>query len=171
MTMSRPIEQALLSLLPSQNSNLPPSLVELASSLLAQSRNKASTLKAEEEVARTYACANLACDRSGRNPRDQSRAHMLMGWNADSKSPSTSRLSSLARPSHRASTGASTPFLTKSCRPRPWLDAQRRMASAHRDPKASARLRLGLHHQEALQPRRSRCHSSEHLARRVPLPV
>lgn len=61
--MSRPIEQALLSLLPSHNSNLPPTLVELASSLLAQSRNKASTLKAEEEVARAYACANLACDR------------------------------------------------------------------------------------------------------------
>lgn len=63
VNMSRPIEQALLSLLPTQNANLPPSLVELASSLLAQSRNKASTLKAEEEVARTYACAHLACDR------------------------------------------------------------------------------------------------------------
>lgn len=61
--MSRPIEQALLSLLPTQNDILPPPLVELAGSLLAQSRNKASTLKAEEEVARTYACAHLACDR------------------------------------------------------------------------------------------------------------
>lgn len=61
--MSRTIEQALLSLLPTQNDNLPPALVELAGSLLAQSRNKASTLKAEEEVARTYACAHLACDR------------------------------------------------------------------------------------------------------------
>ncbi|KAF3766412.1 hypothetical protein M406DRAFT_339640 [Cryphonectria parasitica EP155] len=61
--MSRPIEQALLSLLPSHNSNLPPPLVEHAGSLLAQSRNKASTLKAEEEVARTYACAHIACDR------------------------------------------------------------------------------------------------------------
>ncbi|KAG8160471.1 hypothetical protein KVR01_010007 [Diaporthe batatas] len=50
--MSRQIEAALLSLLPTQNSNLPPSLVELASSLLAQSRLRASTLKAEEEVAR-----------------------------------------------------------------------------------------------------------------------
>ncbi|KAL2175367.1 origin recognition complex, subunit 6 [Thermothelomyces heterothallicus CBS 202.75] len=36
---------------------------DLASSLLAQSRNRASTLKAEEEVARLYACAHLACDR------------------------------------------------------------------------------------------------------------
>ncbi|KAL1865172.1 hypothetical protein Daus18300_007298 [Diaporthe australafricana] len=50
--MSRQIEQALLSLLPTQNSNLPPHLVDTASSLLARSRNHASTLKAEEEVAR-----------------------------------------------------------------------------------------------------------------------
>ena len=61
--MSRQIEQALLSLMPSHGSELPPSLVELAKSLLAQSRHRASTLKAEEEVARQYACANIACDR------------------------------------------------------------------------------------------------------------
>lgn len=61
--MSRPIEQALLSLLPTHNSDLPAPLVELARSLLAQSRNKASTLKAEQEIARTYACSHLACDR------------------------------------------------------------------------------------------------------------
>lgn len=61
--MSRPIEQALLSLLPTQNSNLPPPLVELAGSLLALSRHKASTLKAEEEIARLYACCHLACNR------------------------------------------------------------------------------------------------------------
>ncbi|KUI58613.1 Origin recognition complex subunit 6 [Cytospora mali] len=61
--MSRPVEQALFSLLPSQNSDLPPPLLELASSLLALSRHKASTLKAEEEIARLYACCHLACDR------------------------------------------------------------------------------------------------------------
>ncbi|KAL8894303.1 MAG: hypothetical protein Q9192_004433, partial [Flavoplaca navasiana] len=38
-------------------------LVELAASLLAQSRNRASSLKAEEEIARTYVCAHIACDR------------------------------------------------------------------------------------------------------------
>lgn len=64
--MSRPVEQALLSLLPSHTSDPPPSLVELARSLLAQSRNKVSTLKAEEEIARTYACSHLACERYGR---------------------------------------------------------------------------------------------------------
>ncbi|KAM7201166.1 Origin recognition complex subunit 6 (ORC6) domain containing protein, partial [Naviculisporaceae sp. PSN 640] len=61
--MNRSIEQALLSLLPTHNSNLPQPLTELASSLLVQSRHLASTLKAEEEVARLYACAHIACDR------------------------------------------------------------------------------------------------------------
>ncbi|KAL2155437.1 hypothetical protein VTH82DRAFT_179 [Thermothelomyces myriococcoides] len=61
--MNRSIEQTLLSLLPTHSSTLPQQLTDLASSLLAQSRNRASTLKAEEEVARLYACAHLACDR------------------------------------------------------------------------------------------------------------
>lgn len=63
ITMSRQIEQALLSLMPTYGSDLPPSLVELAGSLLAQSRHRASALKTEEEIARLYACANIACDR------------------------------------------------------------------------------------------------------------
>ncbi|WZH39423.1 origin recognition complex subunit 6 [Fusarium acuminatum] len=61
--MSRQIEQALLSLMPTYGSDLPPQLVELAGSLLAQSRHRASTLKTEEEIARLFACANIACDR------------------------------------------------------------------------------------------------------------
>ncbi|KAH8178309.1 origin recognition complex subunit 6 (ORC6) domain-containing protein [Sarocladium implicatum] len=61
--MSRQLEQALLSLMPSQADILPPQLVHLAESLLAQSRQKASTLKADEDVARLYACAHIACDR------------------------------------------------------------------------------------------------------------
>ncbi|KAK4204709.1 origin recognition complex, subunit 6 [Triangularia verruculosa] len=61
--MNRSIEQALLSLIPTHNAALPPQLADLASSLLAQSRHKASTLKAEEEIARPYACAHIACDR------------------------------------------------------------------------------------------------------------
>ncbi|CAP70538.1 uncharacterized protein PODANS_3_6040 [Podospora anserina S mat+] len=61
--MNRSIEQALLSLIPTHNAALPPQLTELASSLLAQSRHKASTLKAEEEIARPYACAHIACER------------------------------------------------------------------------------------------------------------
>ena len=61
--MSRPIEQALTNLIPRHSGSLPPELIELASSLLAQSRTKASNLKAEEEIGRTYACANIACER------------------------------------------------------------------------------------------------------------
>ncbi|ODA80995.1 hypothetical protein RJ55_03955 [Drechmeria coniospora] len=61
--MSKQIELALLSLMPAHGPELPTSLVELTGSLLAQSRHRASTLKAEEEVARHYACANIACDR------------------------------------------------------------------------------------------------------------
>ncbi|KAH8684787.1 origin recognition complex subunit 6-domain-containing protein [Tricladium varicosporioides] len=61
--MSRPVEQALTNLIPRHPGPLPPELLELAKSLLAQSRTKASTLKAEEEIGRTYACANIACER------------------------------------------------------------------------------------------------------------
>ena len=61
--MDRSIAQALNGLIPTFNGTLPPELVELAASLLAQSRSKASSLKAEEEIARSYACANLACER------------------------------------------------------------------------------------------------------------
>ncbi|KAI9847088.1 MAG: hypothetical protein M1837_003206 [Sclerophora amabilis] len=61
--MNRSIEQALASVLPTFNGALPARLVELATSLLAQSRSRASNLKAEEEIARSYACAHIACER------------------------------------------------------------------------------------------------------------
>ncbi|EPE25641.1 hypothetical protein GLAREA_01553 [Glarea lozoyensis ATCC 20868] len=61
--MSRPIEQDLNNLIPRHPGALPPELIELARSLLAQSRIKASTLSAQEETGRTYACANIACER------------------------------------------------------------------------------------------------------------
>ncbi|KAL6892350.1 origin recognition complex, subunit 6 [Trichoderma evansii] len=61
--MSKQVELALVSLMPTYGSDLPTSLVESASSLLAQSRHLASTLKADEEIARLYACAHIACSR------------------------------------------------------------------------------------------------------------
>ncbi|KAL7623620.1 hypothetical protein AAE478_005172 [Parahypoxylon ruwenzoriense] len=61
--MSRTLEPTLLSLLPTYSKDLPRPLLELASSLLTQSRHSAGTLKAEEEVARAYACAHIACER------------------------------------------------------------------------------------------------------------
>src|ERR1700753_585073 len=62
--MPSPFELALSSLLPTV-SNLPPELVSLSTSLLAQSRTKAPSLKSEEEIGRTYACCHVACQRLG----------------------------------------------------------------------------------------------------------
>ena len=61
--MDRSMAQALTGLIPTLTGPLPPELLELAVSLLAQSRSKANSLKADEEIARSYACANLACER------------------------------------------------------------------------------------------------------------
>ena len=61
--MDKSIAQALNGLVPTLSGPIPPELQDLAVSLLAQSRSKASSLKADEEIARSYACANLACER------------------------------------------------------------------------------------------------------------
>ncbi|KAH8601458.1 origin recognition complex, subunit 6 [Bisporella sp. PMI_857] len=61
--MSRSIQVTLEQLMPRHSGALPPELLDLASSLLAQSRSKCSSLKAEEEIGRAYACANIACER------------------------------------------------------------------------------------------------------------
>ena len=61
--MDRSIAQALSSLVPALTGPLPPELIDLAVSLLAQSRSKASNLRADEEIARSYACAHIACER------------------------------------------------------------------------------------------------------------
>ncbi|KAI9894973.1 MAG: hypothetical protein M1814_000194 [Vezdaea aestivalis] len=60
---SRVIGDALQSLLPAANPPLPPSLVQTALSILAQSRTRAGSLKPEEEIARPYVCAHMACER------------------------------------------------------------------------------------------------------------
>jgi origin recognition complex subunit 6 len=44
-------------------STLPPTLINLATDLLAQSRAKAPTLKPDEEIARPFACCHIACER------------------------------------------------------------------------------------------------------------
>ncbi|KAJ5993552.1 Origin recognition complex subunit 6 [Penicillium sp. IBT 35674x] len=60
---NRPVEQALGNLVPTHASDLPQDLVSLATSLVAQSRSFSSSLKPEEEIARPYACAEIACRR------------------------------------------------------------------------------------------------------------
>ncbi|KAK0308187.1 hypothetical protein LTR82_015641 [Friedmanniomyces endolithicus] len=59
------VNSSLSSLLPTL-SPLPTSLTDLATSLVAQSRARASTFKPEEEIARTYACCHIACERLGK---------------------------------------------------------------------------------------------------------
>ncbi|GKZ96179.1 hypothetical protein AnigIFM59636_010422 [Aspergillus niger] len=60
---NRPVEQALATLLPTHAQDLPQELLSLAISLVAQSRSFSSSLKPEEEIARPYACAEIACKR------------------------------------------------------------------------------------------------------------
>lgn len=59
---SRDIDRTLNLLLPTASS-VPTQLTALATTLLAQSRAKAPNLKPEEEIARTYACCHIACER------------------------------------------------------------------------------------------------------------
>ncbi|EAW06725.1 uncharacterized protein ACLA_084200 [Aspergillus clavatus NRRL 1] len=63
---NRPVEQALSTLVPTHANDLPPELVSLALSLVAQSRSFATSLRPEEEIARPYACAEIACRRLSR---------------------------------------------------------------------------------------------------------
>ncbi|KAL1971354.1 hypothetical protein VTN77DRAFT_306 [Rasamsonia byssochlamydoides] len=63
---NRPVEQALATLLPTHADELPPELLSLAQSLVAQSRSYSTSLKPEEEIARPYACAEIACKRLSR---------------------------------------------------------------------------------------------------------
>lgn len=58
---NKSLEQALATMLPSFADSLPPELVRLAANLLAQSRSYGSALKPDEEIARPYACAEIAC--------------------------------------------------------------------------------------------------------------
>ncbi|KAF2869619.1 origin recognition complex, subunit 6 [Massariosphaeria phaeospora] len=57
------VEQALTGLLPTINGPLPDELIEFAVSLLTRSRSVTYGLKPDEEIARPYACAQLACER------------------------------------------------------------------------------------------------------------
>ncbi|KAI5839347.1 origin recognition complex subunit 6-domain-containing protein [Morchella snyderi] len=57
------IENHLTSLIPTLAGPLPPELIQLAASLVAQSKNRISNLKPNEEICREYVCAHIACDR------------------------------------------------------------------------------------------------------------
>ncbi|KIV86897.1 hypothetical protein PV11_02478 [Exophiala sideris] len=63
MPASSAIQQSLTALLPTYAQKLPAKLIHLSESLLAQSRQRASQLKPDEEIARAYACCEIACKR------------------------------------------------------------------------------------------------------------
>lgn len=62
MSTTDPTHHALLSLLPSSYPP-PPKLLSHAETLLSLSRQRASNLKPDEEIARAHACAEIACRR------------------------------------------------------------------------------------------------------------
>ncbi|PIG82077.1 hypothetical protein AARAC_000225 [Aspergillus arachidicola] len=68
---NRPVEQALGTLLPTHADDLPQELRSLALSLVAQSRSFSTSLRPEEEIARPYACAEIACRRWSKASREQ----------------------------------------------------------------------------------------------------
>ncbi|KKY27467.1 hypothetical protein UCRPC4_g01062 [Phaeomoniella chlamydospora] len=57
------IEHSLNVILPTYNNDFPAELRNLSTALLAQSRSRAPALKPDEEIARPYACAEIACKR------------------------------------------------------------------------------------------------------------
>lgn len=67
--MNKSLEPNLHNLLPSLAGPIPSELLDLATSLLAQSHTRISNLKANEEIARSYVCAHLACERYVATPR------------------------------------------------------------------------------------------------------
>ncbi|KAM0704809.1 hypothetical protein Q7P35_007595 [Cladosporium inversicolor] len=52
-----------LNLIVPTTTTLPPTLIDLATTLLAQSRAKVPSLKPDEEIARPFACCHIACER------------------------------------------------------------------------------------------------------------
>ncbi|KAL4863981.1 hypothetical protein BDV12DRAFT_176815 [Aspergillus spectabilis] len=63
---NRPVEQALATLLPTHANDIPQELRSLALSFVAQSRSFSASLKPDEEIARPFACAELACRKLAR---------------------------------------------------------------------------------------------------------
>ncbi|KAF8477471.1 origin recognition complex subunit 6-domain-containing protein [Kalaharituber pfeilii] len=61
--MNRSLENTLNGLIPTHTGPIPRELVDLTASLLAASRQRVGTLRPEEEPARAYLCAHIACER------------------------------------------------------------------------------------------------------------
>src|SRR4051812_37012620 len=57
------MENTILTLIPTSTTEIPEALTATAKALFTQSKQKIITLKPQEEPARTYICAHLACER------------------------------------------------------------------------------------------------------------
>ncbi|KAL4996087.1 origin recognition complex, subunit 6 [Aspergillus recurvatus] len=119
---NRPVDQALATLLPTHAQDIPQELRSLALSFVAQSRSSSSSLKPDEEIARPFACAELACKRLARTlnlppllghppcpPRTYKKLYSFLERSLNLASPRrTESVSALGTPS-RSGTVPSTP--------------------------------------------------------------
>ncbi|KAL5048704.1 hypothetical protein BDW71DRAFT_177311 [Aspergillus fruticulosus] len=121
---NRPVDQALTTLLPTHAQDIPQELRSLALSFVAQSRSSSSSLKPDEEIARPFACAELACKRLARTlnlppllghppcpPRTYKKLYSFLERSLNLASPRrTESASAPGTPSHSHSgTAPSTP--------------------------------------------------------------
>ncbi|KAI9930511.1 hypothetical protein MW887_011265 [Aspergillus wentii] len=121
---NKPVEQALGHLLPTHANDLPPELLSLALSLVAQSRSFSTSLRPEEEIARPYACAEIACKRLSRTlklppllghppcpPRAYKKLFSFLDRSLSTSVSGTSRTGSASAPGtpSRSASGPSTP--------------------------------------------------------------
>ncbi|KAH8425009.1 uncharacterized protein LDX57_002755 [Aspergillus melleus] len=127
---NRPVEQALGILVPTHANDIPPELLSLALSLVAQSRSLSSSLKPEEEIARPYACAEIACKRLSRAlklppllghppcpPRAYRKLYSFLDRSLTSSTAGTKRPASGSAPGTPSRAGSTPSTPTKESRP------------------------------------------------------
>ncbi|PLB47536.1 hypothetical protein P170DRAFT_510365 [Aspergillus steynii IBT 23096] len=127
---NRPVEQALGTLVPTHANDIPQELLSLALSLVAQSRSLSASLKPEEEIARPYACAEIACKRLTRAlklppllgrppcpPRAYKKLYSYLDRSLTSSTAGTKRSASDSAPGTPSRTGSTPSTPTKESRP------------------------------------------------------
>ncbi|KAL4780990.1 origin recognition complex, subunit 6 [Aspergillus varians] len=124
---NRPVEQALATLVPTHAHDIPRELLSLALSFVAQSRASSSSLKPDEEIARSFACAELACKRLARTlklppllghppcpPRTYKKLYSFLEQSLNQSSPK--RIESASAPGTPSRTGSALSTPTKQSR-------------------------------------------------------
>ncbi|KAL2870670.1 uncharacterized protein BJX67DRAFT_245034 [Aspergillus lucknowensis] len=127
---NRPVDQALATLLPTHAQDIPQELRKLALSLVAQSRSFSSSLKPDEEIARPFACAELACKRLARSlklppllgqppcpPRTYKKLYTFLERSITPSISSPKRTDSNSGPATPSRSGSAPSTPTKGSRP------------------------------------------------------